>query len=414
MNVYLHSLGCRLNQSEIQELARQFAAAGCAVVETPGEADVCVVNTCVVTAQAERKSRHVLSALHRQNPHARVAAIGCYPTFAPERLAAAPEIAWSIPNADKERTVALVTGGEPAPATAMRPAFRTRAFVKVQEGCENHCTYCIVRYLRGPARSWPLDDVVATVRAHVAAGYREVVLTGVNLGAYGRDLGHARSLHELVAALLERTEVARLRLSSLEPWDVEPDFFGLWEDARLCRHLHLPLQSGCDATLRRMGRRNTTAAYARLVAAARAAIPDLSLTTDVMVGFPGEDAPAFEESLAFVEQMDFARLHVFPYSLRPGTAAARLAGRVPWAVCQERAARMRALGARQAAAFAQRFVGREMTVLWERRRSNGRYHGLTDTYVTVVARHTDDLCNAITRTRLVAIRGDVLEGEVIE
>jgi threonylcarbamoyladenosine tRNA methylthiotransferase MtaB len=422
VKVYLHSLGCRLNQGEIQKMARQFAAAGCVLVEEPGAADVCIVNTCVVTVQAERKSRHLLRTLHRANPDARIAAIGCYPTLAPEKVAAAPEVAWAVPNAEKDQTVVLVLGeASPVLALPLRPAdetggaapvpYRTRAFVKVQEGCENHCTYCIVRHLRGPSTSRPPDEVLGEVRAHVAAGYQEVVLTGVNLGAYGRDLGIARGLESLVSVLLDQTALPRLRLSSLEPWDLDEGFFSLWQDRRLCRQLHLPIQSGCDETLRRMGRRNTADEFARLAEAALAAIPGLALTTDLMVGFPGEDEAAFAESLAFVRRVHFARLHVFRFSPRPGTPAIRLPGRVPHHLSRERARRMRELGEGLARVFRERFVGQEMDVLWEHRRPDGRYHGLTDNYLSVVASSTDDLHNRITCTRLVDVEGAVLRGE---
>ena len=420
MNVYLHSLGCRLNQSEVESLARRFAAAGHAVVGDPAQADVCIVNTCVVTAQAERKSRHFLRALHRANPAGRIAAVGCYVTLAAKELASLPGLAWVVPNEEKERTVEIVTISALSPRSAEEgegrgalPFFRTRAFVKVQEGCDNHCTYCIVRLLRGPACSRPLEDVVAEVQERVAGGYGEAVLTGVNLGSYGRDRGMGQGLRGLVGAVLNRTALPRLRLSSLEPWELDESFFDLWSDPRLCRQLHLPLQSGCDETLRRMGRRSTTEQYARLARAARSAIPDLALTTDVMVGFPGEDEAAFAASLAFVERMGFARLHVFPFSPRPGTTAAKMAAQVPLQARRERARHMRQLGARLAERFRQRFVGREMEVLWERRRADGLWHGLTDNYLQVVTRHPADLHNRFTRTRLLAARDGVLVGEVV-
>ena len=422
--IYLYSLGCRLNQSEVEEMARRFAEAGWQVVTDPAEAEVCLVNTCAVTGEAERKSRHRLQALHRANPSARIAAVGCAATLNPERLADLEGIAWVVPNEEKERVVGIVasegaahrapTGASDEGAVCRAPTGRTRAFVKVQDGCDNHCTYCVVRLLRGPARSRPLEAVVAEVQKRVAVGYKEVVLTGVNLGAYGQDLGMERGLARLVEAVLEQTELPRLRLSSLEPWDLDEAFFELWADPRLCRQLHLPLQAGCDETLRRMGRRITTDAYGRLVEAARAAIPDLALTTDIMVGFPGEDERAFAESLDFVGRMEFARLHVFPFSPRPGTPAARMEGQVPMEVRRERARRMRELGAELAETFRRRFVGREMAVLWERRRADGLWHGLTDNYLRVVTRCPAGLHNRITRTRLLEVRDGMLVGEVIE
>jgi threonylcarbamoyladenosine tRNA methylthiotransferase MtaB len=300
-------------------------------------------------------------------------------------------------------------------ATEKNPDFqRTRAFVKVQDGCDNHCTYCITRLLRGAARSRPLADLVAHVQMMITSGHQEVVLTGVNLGSYGRDLGLLGGLRTLVEALLTHTDVSRLRLSSLEPWEVDETFLELWADARLCRQLHLPLQAGCDETLQRMGRRVTTGEFIRLVKAARAAIPDLAVTTDIIVGFPGEDEAASRTSRETVAATEFARLHVFPYSPRPGTAAAHLSGRISRDMCLARARLMRGLGAEQASRFRQRFIGREMTVLWERCRRDGLWSGLTDNYLRVVTDAERDLHNQITGTRLLATQGDCMLGEITE
>jgi len=267
--------------------------------------------------------------------------------------------------------------------------------------------------LRGPARSRPLADVVAEVRALVEAGCQEAVLTGVNLGAYGRDLGLPRGLWTLIVALLADTDLPRLRLSSLEPWDLDEQFFGLWENPRLCRQLHLPLQAGCDETLRRMGRRITTAEFSRLVEAARATVSDLAVTTDVIVGFPGEDETAFRANCDFVAAMEFARVHVFPYSPRPGTPATRLPDQMGREVRNARADVMRELGAEQALRFRQRFVGRKMAVLWERRRRDGLWAGLTDNYLRVVTRAEGDQHNRLTTTRLLTAQNDYLVGEVV-
>jgi threonylcarbamoyladenosine tRNA methylthiotransferase MtaB len=411
-----------LNQSEIETMARRFTVAGHIVVGDPAQAEVCVLNTCAVTARAERKTRRRVRALARANPDARIAVVGCYATLRPERCADLPGVAWVIPNVDKDRAVGITNGRSPSAdlsrlfETGLQssiPNLHTRAFIKVQDGCDNHCTYCIVRSLRGPSCSRPLAQVVEEVQAFVRTGYKEVVLTGVNLGAYGRDLELPGGLQTLVEALLAQTALPRLRLSSLEPWDVDADFFQLWEDARLCRQLHLPLQAGCDDTLRRMGRRIATAGFTRLVEAARSAIPDLAVTTDVIVGFPGEDEGAFHVSYDFVEALEFARLHVFSYSPRPGTPAARLPGRVGRETVRKRARKMRELGAEQARRFLRRFVGREMVVLWKRRRRDGLWAGLTDNYIQVVAESESDLHNQLTATRLVAERGGRLVGEIV-
>ena len=418
MNIYLDSLGCRLNQSEIQTLARRFTMAGHVVVGDPAHADTCVVNTCAVTAEAERKSRRRVRALHRANPEARIAAVGCCATLSPDDCANWPGVAWVATNAEKEQTVEIVGAASQeirhSPFAVHHSPLRTRAFVKAQDGCDNHCTYCIVRSLRGPARSRPVADVVAEVQILADAGCREAVLTGVNLGSYGRDSVRPNGLRALIANLLDHTDMPRLRLSSLEPWDIDESFFDLWENPRLCRQLHLPLQAGCDETLRCMGRRITTAEFARLVKAARAAIPDLAVTSDVIVGFPGEGEAAFRASCDFVAAIPFAQLHVFPYSPRPGTAAARLPGRVPRQARHARAHTMRELGRKLASRFRQRFVGQEMTVLWEHRRLDGSWPGLTDNYLRVVTRTEDNLHNTLTTTRILAAQNGYLEGEVIE
>ncbi|MFQ6100523.1 MAG: tRNA (N(6)-L-threonylcarbamoyladenosine(37)-C(2))-methylthiotransferase MtaB [Anaerolineae bacterium] len=419
MNVHLQSLGCRLNQSEVATLAHRFVAAGHAIVDDPVQADLCVVNTCAVTAEAERKSRRCVRTLARANHQARIAVVGCYATLAHQQCTDLPGVAWVVPNAEKERVGEMVAPDSltpsPTPGGGGRGASpRTRAFVKAQDGCDNRCTYCIVRLLRGPARSRSLADVVAEVQALAETGCQEAVLTGVNLGSYGRDLGISDGLHALITNLLDHTDLPRLRLSSLEPWDLDETFFSLWENPRLCRQLHLPLQAGCDETLHRMGRRITAAEFARLVEAARAVIPDLAVTSDVIVGFPGEDETAFRASYDFVAAMEFARLHVFPYSPRPGTAAARLPDRVDRAVRRARAHTMRELGAEQALRFGQRFVGREVVVLWEQRQRDGLWTGLTDNYLRVVTHAEGDLHNQLTLTQLTAAQNGYLVGRVIE
>ena len=425
MRVYLESLGCRLNQSEIESLASRFVECGQSVVQDPAQADLCVVNTCAVTAAAERKSRQRTRKLNRANPSASIALIGCYATMAPGVCAGLAGVAWTVPNAQKNRTVEIVaplssevvrssTSPVNCPQKGDRgPSYRTRAFVKIQDGCDNHCTFCIVRSLRGSARSRPMAEVVEEALSLAASGIQEIVLTGVNLGCYGRDLGLADGLQLLVTAILADTDLPRLRLSSLEPWHLHDSLFSLWENPRLCRQLHVPLQSGCDQILHRMGRRPSTSAFARLVEAARGAIPDLAVTTDVIVGFPGEDDAAFHASYDFVTAMEFARLHVFSYSPRPGTPAADFPDQVDRRVLNGRARVMRKLGKELAHRFAERFVGREMGVLWERRRFPGAWRGITDNYLRVVTQGEANLRNRLTLTRLVAVGGGVLNGKIV-
>ncbi len=422
MRIYVSSLGCKLNQSEMDALARQLAAGGHELVTVPAEADLCVLNTCAVTHVAAQKSRQTLRRLHRDNPQARLVATGCYAHLTPEDLVDLPGVDMVVGNQEKDRLARLI-GDSPMGTQATGPASRfprtrTRALVKIQDGCDNACTYCVIHVARGPQHSRPAGEILAEVQARLAAGHQEIVLTGVHIGAYGLDQQrepNEQDLWGLVSQILAETDVPRLRLSSIEPWDLSEEAFRLWEDPRLCRHLHLPLQSGCNATLRRMARRYTTAEFDEWVATARAAIPGLAVTTDLIVGFPGETDDEFTESLAFVQKIGFSRVHVFPYSLRPGTAAARMPGQVPAQLRAQRARAMRDVAAAGQRAFNQRFVGQTLMVLWESHREGHDsivWSGLTDNYLRVTTRSSADLTNRLLSTRLVGLTGGGLLGEV--
>jgi threonylcarbamoyladenosine tRNA methylthiotransferase MtaB len=344
MRIHLRMLGCRLNQAEIDMMARQFQQQGHEIVDDPALADHIIVNTCAVTTVAAKDSRKLIRELHRANETAQLNVTGCYAQIAPDDIAVISGVNRVVGNLEKESLVEQITGAPPDPFD-VEPISRdelpgamgrTRAFVKVQDGCDNACTFCVTTIARGAGRSRSLHEVVDEIRYLHASGYQEAVLTGVHLGSYGHDLGNTDGLGHLVQAILADTDISRLRVSSLEPWDLSPDFFDLWQDSRLCRHLHLPLQSGCDATLKRMARRTTQAQFSQLVQAARERIPGVSITTDVIVGFPGETEDEFATSEAFIEQMAFSGLHVFRYNRRPGTAAARMRGT---AVCPTYATR---------------------------------------------------------------------------
>ena len=397
MNVFLTQLGCRLNEAEVESWARSFRAAGHAVVSSPASAQVMVVNTCAVTAEAARKSRKLVGGLHRKNPSAPLVVTGCYAALEPAAAAALMGVDLVVPNHDKDRLVERVTSevaagtmpvlaSEPDGAHAFREA-RTRAFVKVQDGCRNKCSFCVVTVARGEERSRTVEEVVAEIQALEAAGVREVVLCGVHLGGYGSDLG--LDLATLVERVLRGTEVPRVRLSSLEPWDLPEGFGELWRDGRLLPHLHLPLQSGSDPVLRRMARRCMTGAYARLVDRLRADVPDLHLTTDLIVGFPGETEADARTTLGFAEQIGFAHVHIFPFSPRAGTRAAALDGRVAPEVVRERSRELHRLAARMKAAHLERALGQKRSVLWETGDDAGggqiRWSGYTDTYLKVEA-----------------------------
>ncbi|MEJ5246253.1 MAG: tRNA (N(6)-L-threonylcarbamoyladenosine(37)-C(2))-methylthiotransferase MtaB [Caldilinea sp.] len=445
MRIFVDQIGCRLNFSEMETLAGRLAAVGHTIVAEPEAAQVIVFNSCAVTAGAERDSRKRVAALHRASPAARIAVTGCWATLRPQQAAQLPGVTLVADNSRKEMLATLLEpwsaelddpdtlarmqpDGVPfvGPAGSNGSTRRTRAFIKVQDGCNNRCTFCIVTTLRGESRSRPLRQVITEVQRLAEAGVMEAVLTGVHLGSYGRDLSGAQrsDLKELVAALLTDTAIPRLRLSSLEPWELAEGFFDLWArwPGRLCPHLHLPLQAGTDRQLRAMARRCTTASFRRLVQEARAAIPDLILTTDLIVGFPGESERDFEEGLAFVEEMRFAHAHLFPFSPREGTAAARFPDQVPTEVKRARLQRMQQVVAATGQAERARFLGTTRSVLFE---GEGRaladqegrlWFGLTDNYlrVSLVAPAHLDLHNQLLPVRLTAIEGEIIHGELPE
>lgn len=429
MKVYLHSIGCRLNQSEIETMGRQLLAAGHEIVADAAAADKAIINTCAVTAEAARNARNITRRIHRANGTADIILTGCYATIAPQELAAVEGAGQVVANHEKERIILrLDPQARNLPLYDQEPVLReflgsglrvanTRAFIKVQDGCDNRCTFCVTTVARGEGTSRPLGDVVAEVQTLADAGYQEAVLTGVHLGSYGRDLGEGINLGDLVTALLKHTGIPRLRLSSLEPWDVPSGFFRLWENPRLLPHLHMPLQSGSDRILRLMARRTTRDSFRRLAAAARAHIPGLNLTTDIIVGFPGETEADFEASLDFVHEIGFTRLHVFPYSARPGTAAARMPGQLPRQVKKERARRMIALGETLSLAFHRSHEGETRPVLWETAvgaDADGlRWTGYTDNYIRVAAHGPADLFNRVTPTQLLQAKPDGLWGRIL-
>jgi len=430
MRIRVDSIGCRLNISEIEEMARNFAGAGHRLVG-PGEvADLYVFNSCAVTHVAARKSRQVIRQMRRANPQAAVIVTGCYAELSPAEIEALG-VDMVVGNEGKDRLpellaeAGLVRDADLVPAVDASPhhslltedGSHTRAFVKVQDGCDNRCTFCIVTVARGAGRSRPLAEVIAEVNRLVSLGYQEAVLSGVHLGSYGHDWGDSRGLRNLVQKVLGETDLPRLRLSSLEPWDLTPDFFDLWQDERLLPHLHLPLQSGSEAVLRRMARRTTKGQFAQLIGAARQAIPDVSITTDIIAGFPGETDQEFEESLAFVEEMAFAKLHIFRYSLREGTAAATMKRHVSTQVAQTRSQRMHRLNAELEAAFRRSFVGRTMPVLWESGEPYGfglQWSGLTGNYLRVITQTgpTVDLRNQVIETELIKLAPAGLQGQL--
>jgi threonylcarbamoyladenosine tRNA methylthiotransferase MtaB len=425
MRIFLDTIGCRLNQAEIEKFAVQFRAAGHTLVSSARDADLVVVNTCAVTMAAGSDSRqHIRQAARLGN--AQIIATGCLATLDGEGLLALPRVTDSIPNVDKNELVAhvLKEAGilQPAQAVGREPIpgkrERTRAFIKAQDGCDNHCTFCITRLVRGRARSNSSEEILEDIKIAIDGGAQEAVLSGVQLGSWGRDLNPNKKLADLVHIILKETTIPRLRLSSVEPWDLDEEFFELWRDRRLCRQLHLPLQSGSAEILRKMGRKNTPGSYFALVEMARRVRPEIAITTDVLVGFPGETDEQFTETVKFIQEMQFAGGHVFSFSPRPGTGADLMENPIPKDVKKERSFQTRELFIELAKKYQRQFIGMNEPVLWEKceQLSAGDFQveGWTDTYIKVNARSECDLSNEISLVDLIELTDEGMKGKIVK
>ena len=425
--VAIHTHGCKLNQADSQELARQFQEAGFSLTKSSTQADIVVLNSCTVTANSDSKARKYLRRARRANPNALVVATGCYAERAGDDLSDMEAVSLVLDNRNKQHLVATVAAKlniapvavtsvtTPTETSMSLELLRTRAMVKIQEGCDQVCAYCIVPKVRGRERSIPPEEIIAEVNARATTGRREVVLTGTQLGTYGFDLP-ATNLRELIQRVLTETTVDRLRISSLQAQEITPELLDLWQDSRLCPHFHIPLQSGSDSVLRSMRRRYDTAQVAETVQLVRSRIPDAGITTDIIVGFPREGAKEFAESYSFAESMDFSDIHVFPYSIRPGTSAAYVGGQVANGIKKERNGEMLELAATKMREFRLGSLKQVRPVLWNMNRTkepSGGWSGLTDNYLQVRTQHTDNLANTITSVRLTGLDGDWLTAEII-
>ena len=420
MKIFLDTIGCRLNQAEIETMSRQFRAAGHEIVASAEQAEMAVVNTCAVTTQAASDSRSKIRTIAKAGVN-EISVTGCWTTLQPNEAAALPNVKHVIPNDKKDLLVSQTLHLEPS-AFDLEPIDRvpipglhrrTRAFIKVQDGCDNKCTFCVTTIARGEGRSRPLADVLNDIHSAISGGAKEIVLTGVHLGSWGQDLG-GQHLRSLIEAILRETDTQRLRLSSLEPWDLDTDFFSLWTDPRLMPHLHLPLQSGCDSTLKRMLRKTTPQSFRELVRAARNVMPQVAITTDLIAGFPGETDEEFAETLGFVREMQFSGGHVFSYSPRPGTGAARMKGQVQPEIRKRRNRILQEAIEESAKSYRERFIGQTMSVLWESTTEFGeggwRMEGWTGNYLRVSAIAPSPRWNEVDEVRLEWMTGGILEG----
>ena len=427
------TLGCKVNQYESDGLIEALTAAGWRPAAADHPADLCVVNTCAVTGGAAMQGRGAVRRAIRENPGARIAVTGCYAQVAAEEIEAIAGVDYVVGHGDKHRLPEIVNGSpHPAPRTIRRvlgrsepfapfsatpSAGRARPNLKIQDGCDAFCTYCIVPHARGPSRSMALETVMDHLRELGAAGYGEVVLSGIHLGRYGRDLSPAASLSALMDRITGERPVARIRLSSIEPPELTDGIIRkIAGSDRFCRHFHIPLQSGDDGILKRMRRPYDAAVFRDRVIRIRERIPDAAIGADVLAGFPGETEAAFQNTLGLIRELPVGYLHVFPFSPRPGTPAATFPDPVDASVIKDRCAILRDEGKRKKTAFLGRRIGRILHVLVEGRRDavTGRLKGMSDNYVPVLLEGSDDLKNSFVSVRIVKVfEDDSVHGVII-
>ena len=433
--IAFYTLGCKVNQADTASMENLFLRSGHQLVSFDGEADVYIINTCVVTNTGQRKSRQTIHRAIRKNPNALIVVTGCYPQTAAEEVKAIAGVDMIIGNQDRAQIVQLVeerlahrqtdtldavhkltasTAFEEMAAGDITD--KTRAFLKIQEGCNQFCTYCIIPFARGPLRSRSLESIRTETQRLISAGFKEIVLIGIHLGCYGKENPDGLTLYDAVKTVLDVPGVQRLRLGSLESVEVEPRLLTLMqEDARFCRHLHLPLQSGCDKVLQAMHRPYTTAKFKTLLADIKTRVPDIAITTDVIVGFPGETEADFETTCKFAESCGFSKMHIFPFSARKGTPAEKFAGAVTEAVKKERADILGKIDETMHKAFLQAMVGQNAEVLFEQPAGEDYFEGLTGNYQRVFVKSGGrNLGGEILPVKITAFDGEKLLGEIIK
>lgn len=433
--IAFYTLGCKVNQADTASMENLFLRSGHQLVSFDGEADVYIINTCVVTNTGQRKSRQTIHRAIRKNPNALIVVTGCYPQTAAEEVKAIAGVDMIIGNQDRAQIVQLVeerlahrqtdtldavhkltasTAFEEMAAGNITD--KTRAFLKIQEGCNQFCTYCIIPYARGPLRSRSLESISTETQRLISAGFKEIVLIGIHLGCYGKENPDGPTLYDAVKTVLDVPGVQRLRLGSLESVEVEPRLLTLMqEDARFCRHLHLPLQSGCDKTLQAMHRPYTTAKFKTLLADIKTKVPDIAITTDVIAGFPGETEADFETTCKFAESCGFSKMHIFPFSARKGTPAEKFAGAVTEAVKKERADILGRIDETMHKTFLQAMVGQNAEVLFEQPAGEDYFEGLTGNYQRVFVKIGGrNLGGEILPVKITAFDGEKLLGEIIK
>lgn len=432
MKTYLTiTLGCKVNQFESEAIARQLEDGGLRVAQVGKSPDICIINTCTVTQKASMQARQAIRNAIRRFPEARVIVTGCYAQIDPETIARISGVNEVVGQDQKQaigpRMVRELKPLDKYPADDSKPttagtgnrsdfylppkgvtAHRTRPFLKVQDGCDAFCTYCIVPHARGRSRSMPLESVLSGIQKAAQTGVREVVLTGIHLGAWGRDLSPAATLGDLLASIEDTRPLMRVRLSSIEPRELSDDIIDRVAESKVfCTHFHVPLQSGDDGVLKRMRRPYTSRFFRSLLIKIHQALPDAAIGVDALVGFPGESETAFENTYTLIESLPVSYLHVFPFSPRPGTPAAHFKNQIQPAVIKERAKKMRALGADKKSTFFNRNLGRKLPILIEAKRdpSTGLLKGLSANYIPVLVEGDDSLINTLQDVETVVCEG---------
>jgi threonylcarbamoyladenosine tRNA methylthiotransferase MtaB len=393
VNINFQALGCRLNEAELETWASQFLKLGHQVTTDSVEADIVVFNSCAVTSEADRKSRQQIGRLHRKNPLAKMIVTGCHATLNNDVVKNYLGVDMVVGNDQKDNLVEkaveqfglTVSEIEQPIQNSLFLRGRHRAFIKVQDGCRYRCTYCIVTIARGDERSRSIGDIIDEINRLHQQGVHEIAVTGVHVGGYGSDIGS--SLTALLTEILNQTDIPRIRLASVEPWDLPDDFFGLFQNPRLMPHMHLPIQSGCDSVLKRMARRCKTSEFSHILKIARESSPLFNVTTDLIVGFPGETEDEWHQTMEYVENTGFGHMHIFSFSPREGTAAARFSGQIDKETKKERSRQMHQLAARLKAIELEKNIGQITSVLWEQQinAENGLWSGYTPQYHKVVS-----------------------------
>jgi threonylcarbamoyladenosine tRNA methylthiotransferase MtaB len=433
---FVENFGCRATQADGAAIERQLLDRGLARAGSPVEAEVVVLNTCTVTASADQDVRAAIRRIHRGNPETKILVTGCYAQRAPEEIAALPGVSIVVGNSHKHQVAdyaAPLAGGGFVPLSGISPAEtpnivigdifahtelmaapvfdgddamdKTRPNLKVQDGCNNRCSFCIIPSVRGRSRSLPLEHVIREARELVTRGYREIVLSGINLGRWGRDLTPRANFAAMIRTVLERTDIEKLRISSVEPMDWTNELIELVaSSARIAKHAHVPLQSGSDKVLRRMYRRYRPWHYADRIERIRAAMPDAAIGADVMVGFPGETDEEFEQTRELIERLPFTYLHVFTYSSRPGTPSPAMVDQIPVQMARERNRILRELAETKKRGFMESFVGQELAALTLPRHRDGHTEALTDNYLKLM------VAGEIAENRMIRARIDARDG----